>query len=304
MAMNGLTGFQLSKLYTFEVAARHQSFALAAEELCLTPSAVSHQINQLEKELQFPLFLRLHRKVELTAEGQRLFIALQSSLEHLNHELNAIQNQALAGSLTIYARPSITQCWLIPKLQDFIQQYPLIELSILTGNDTVNFQRTGIDLALYFDQQPSAHLHYRYLMDEQIIPVCSPVYAEKMNLIGQVQHLNSCTLLHDSQAWSNGTGTEEWQIWAKHFGIELETSKGMQFDRSDLAILAAKQHLGIAMGRKRLVQPELEQGLLMTPFPEMRMACEQHYYVVLPLGRLLPKVEVFVTWLKAQTRPS
>ncbi|MGY5392149.1 DNA-binding transcriptional regulator DsdC [Acinetobacter sp. NigerLNRRAM0016] len=300
MAKSSLTGFQLSKLYTFEVAARHQSFALAADELCLTPSAVSHQINQLEKELQLQLFLRLHRKVELTSEGQRLFIALQSSLEHLNHELNAIQNQALAGSLTIYARPSITQCWLIPRLQDFMQQYPLIELSILTGNDTVNFQRTGIDLALYFDHQPAANLNNQYLMDEQIIPVCSPAYAKKMNLIGHVPQLQDCTLLHDSQAWNNGTGTEEWQSWAHHFGVDLDTSKGMQFDRSDLAVLAAKQHLGICMGRKRLVQSELERGELITPFPEMLMACEQHYYLASAQGRLLPKVEVFVTWLKAQ----
>lgn len=295
-----LTGFQLAKLYSFEVAARHQSFALAAEELCLTPSAVSHQISQLEKELNFPLFLRLHRKVELTHEGQRLFIAMQSSLDQLNNELHAIQNQALAGSLTIYARPSITQCWLIPKLQDFIQKYPLIELSILTGNDTVNLQRTGIDLALYFDHQPAVNLNYQYLMDEQIVPVCSPEYAKKMNLIGHIQHLQDCTLLHDSQAWSNGTGTEEWQSWANHFAIELETAKGMQFDRSDLAILAAKHHLGICMGRKRLVQQDLERGELIMPFPEMRMACQQHYYLASPQDRCLPKVDAFVSWLKAQ----
>ena len=181
-----------------------------------------------------------------------------------------------------------------------MQQYPLIELSILTGNDTVNFQRTGIDLALYFDHQPAANLNYQYLMDEQIIPVCSPAYAKKMSLIGQIQQLQACTLLHDSQAWNNGTGTEEWQSWAQHFGVELETSKGMQFDRSDLAVLAAKQHLGICMGRKRLVQQELERGELITPFPEMLMACEQHYYLASHPDQQLPKVETFIQWLKKQ----
>lgn len=201
-----LTGFQLSKLYTFEVAARHESFALAAEELFLTPSAVSHQINVLEKELNIKLFLRLHRKVQLTPEGNRVFWALQSSLDHLNTEIKAIQNQALAGSLTIYARPSIAQCWLVPKLSDFIQRYPFIQLSILTGNENVNFQRTGVDLALYFDNQPSFQLNYQYLMDEYIIPVCSPEYAEKFNLMNTVENLKHCTLLHDCQAWSNGMG--------------------------------------------------------------------------------------------------
>lgn len=300
MSYNNLTGFQLSKLYTFEVAARHESFAMAAAELCLTPSAVSHQINQLEKELNIQLFERLHRKVVLSHAGHRLLAALQLSFDHLNTEIKAIQNQALAGSLTIYARPSITQCWLIPKLQDFIQQYPLIELSILTGNERVNFQRTGIDLALYFDHQPSRHVDYDYLMDEQIIPVCSPQYAEKMNLIGQLQQLQHCTLLHDNQAWNNGTGTEEWQSWATHFAVELDTSKGIQFDRSDLALHAAKHHLGICMGRKRLVQQDLESGALIMPFSEMSLACEQHYYTISGKNPRLPKVDAFIRWLKTR----
>lgn len=264
-----LTGFQLSKLYTFEIAARHESFALAAEELFLTPSAVSHQINLLEKELDIKLFIRLHRKVELTTEGKRVFWALQSSLDHLNTEIKAIQNQALAGSLTIYARPSIAQCWLVPKLSNFIQRYPFIQLSILTGNENVNFQRTGIDLALYFDNQPSFQLNYQYLMDEHIIPVCSPEYAAQFNLMGAVGNLENCTLLHDCQAWSNGTGTDEWNSWATHFNIDLNTSLGISFDRSDLALIAAKNNLGITMGRKRLVQKDIENGELVIPFQEI-----------------------------------
>lgn len=293
-----LTGFQLSKLYTFEVAARHESFALAAEELFLTPSAVSHQINLLEKELDIKLFLRLHRKVELTNEGKRVFWALQSSLDHLNTEIKAIQNQALAGSLTIYARPSIAQCWMVPKLSDFIQRYPFIQLSILTGNENINFQRTGIDLALYFDNQPSFQLNYQYLMDEHIIPVCSPEYAAKFNLIENVESLRHCTLLHDCQAWSNGTGTDEWTSWATFFSINIDTSLGISFDRSDLALIAAKNNLGITMGRKRLVQKDIENGALVMPFQEMYLRCDQHYYVASQKDLKWPKNEAFIEWLQ------
>ena len=293
-----LTGFQLSKLYTFEVAARHESFALAAEELFLTPSAVSHQINLLEKELDIKLFLRLHRKVELTSEGKRVFWALQSSLDHLNTEIKAIQNQALAGSLTIYARPSIAQCWLVPKLSDFIQRYPFIQLSILTGNENINFQRAGIDLAIYFDNQPSFQLDYQYLMDEHIIPVCSPEYAAKFNLMGNLDNLILCTLLHDCQAWSNGTGTDEWNSWAIHFNGNIDSSVGMSFDRSDLALIAAKNRLGITMGRKRLVQKDIETGELVMPFPEMYLRCDQHYYVASLRDRKWPKIDAFIDWLK------
>ncbi|MEG0341509.1 MAG: DNA-binding transcriptional regulator DsdC [Acinetobacter sp.] len=299
-----LTGFQLSKLYTFEVAARHESFALAAEELFLTPSAVSHQINVLEKELNIKLFLRLHRKVQLTPEGNRVFWALQSSLDHLNTEIKAIQNQALAGSLTIYARPSIAQCWLVPKLSDFIQRYPFIQLSILTGNENVNFQRTGVDLALYFDNQPSFQLNYQYLMDEYIIPVCSPEYAEKFNLMNAVENLKHCTLLHDCQAWSNGTGTDEWNSWAAHFNVDLDTSLGISFDRSDLALIAAKNNLGITMGRKRLVQKDIENGELVMPFQEMYLRCDQHYYIASLKDRQWPKIDAFIEWLTVQSKDS
>ena len=294
-----LTGFQLSKLITFEVAARHESFALAAEELFLTPSAVSHQINLLEKELNIKLFLRLHRKVELTNEGKRVFLALQFSLDYLNTEIKAIQNQALAGSLTIYARPSIAQCWLVPKLSSFTECYPFIQLSILTGNENVNFQRTGIDLAIYFDNQPSFQLDYQYLMDEHIIPVCSPEYAAKFNLMGNLDNLVLCTLLHDCQAWSNGTGTDEWNSWAIHFNVNIDSSVGMSFDRSDLALIAAKNHLGITMGRKRLVEKEIERGELVMPFPEMYLRCDQHYYVASLKDRKWPKIDAFIDWLKA-----
>ena len=98
-----LNGWQLSKMYTFEVAARHESFALAAEELSLSPSAVSHRINLLEEELGIALFVRSHRKVELTQEGKRVYWTLKSSLDTLNQEILDIKNQALSGTLTVYS---------------------------------------------------------------------------------------------------------------------------------------------------------------------------------------------------------
>ncbi|MCY3160222.1 LysR family transcriptional regulator, partial [Acinetobacter baumannii] len=119
-----LRGWHLSRLSPPEVAARHESFALAADELALTPSAVSHRINQLEEELGIQLFVRSHRKVELTREGKRVCWALKASLDGLNQEILDIKNQELSGSLTVYSRPSIAQCWLVPALGDFSRRYP------------------------------------------------------------------------------------------------------------------------------------------------------------------------------------
>ncbi|WP_336706601.1 MULTISPECIES: DNA-binding transcriptional regulator DsdC [unclassified Cedecea] len=293
-----LNGWQLSKLYTFEVAARHQSFALAADELSLSPSAVSHRINQLEEELGIQLFVRSHRKVELTHEGKRVFWALKSSLDTLNQEILDIKNQELSGVLTVYSRPSIAQCWLVPALGDFTQRYPAISLTILTGNDNLNLQRAGIDLALYFDDAPSSQLSHHFLMDEAILPVCSPEYARRFELHSRPAQLRHCTLLHDRQAWSNDSGTDEWYSWAQQFGIELPASTGIGFDRSDLAVIAAMNHVGVAMGRKRLVQKRLERGELIAPFGEKTLKCHQHYYISTLTGRQWPKIDAFISWLK------
>ncbi|RMX06459.1 DNA-binding transcriptional regulator DsdC [Corticibacter populi] len=294
-----LNGWQLSKLHTFEVAARHESFAKAADELSLTPSAVSHSINQIEAQLGIQLFVRSHRKVELTAEGKRLFWALQSSLQSLSQEILDIKNQALSGNLTVYSRPSIAQAWIVPSLADFSRRFPAINLSLLTGNDYVNFHRASIDLAVYFDATPSPQLHHQHLMDETIIPVCSPGYARQFDLEGKPGRLARCTLLHDQQAWSYDSGTDEWHGWAQHFGVSLDVSTGLGFDRSDLAVLAATSHAGVAMGRRRLVRRLLDSRQLITPFPDMELKCEQHYYVCTLSDRQWPKIEAFTRWLQA-----
>lgn len=293
-----LNGWQLSKMHTFEAAARYESFALAAAELSLTPSAVSHRISLLEDELGIQLFTRSHRKVELTQEGKRVYWTLKSSLDALNQEVLDIKNQALSGTLTVYSRPSIAQCWLVPMLGDFIQRYPSISLNVLTGNEDVNMQRTGVDLALYFDDSPPKQLGYHYLMDEAILPVCSPEYAREHALAQNPDNLHRCTLLHDRQAWSHDSATDEWSSWATHFGVNMPPSSGIGFDRADLAIIAATHHAGVAMGRKRLVQKHLARGELIAPFGEKTLKCHQHYYVSTLSGRQWPKIDAFIGWLK------
>ncbi|MDU4364454.1 MAG: DNA-binding transcriptional regulator DsdC [Klebsiella oxytoca] len=242
------------------------------------------------------------QKVELTHEGKRVYWALKSSLDSLNQEILDIKNQELSGTLTVYSRPSIAQCWLVPALGDFTRRYPSISLTVLTGNDNVNMQRAGIDLAIYFDDAPSSQLSHHFLMDEAIVPVCTANYARQHQLPQNPGNLRHCTLLHDRQAWSNDSGTDEWFSWAQTFGIELPQSSGIGFDRSDLAVIAAMNHVGVAMGRKRLVQKRLESGELIAPFGEMTLKCHQHYYVTTLPGRQWPKIDAFIHWLQSQAQ--
>lgn len=293
-----INSFQLSKLHTFEVAARHSSFSLAAEELSMTPSAISHRINKLEEELGIPLFVRSHRKITLTEEGERIYIALNKTLNELNQEVMDVKSGDVSGKLTIYSRPSFAQCWLVPRLYAFKKQYPSIELNILTGNENINFQGYGIDAAIYFDEQIPQKLWYKELMEESIIPVCTQEYADQLNLIGQPENLKYTTLLHDNQAWDYNSHHGEWALWADANGIpDIDEIPSISFDRSDLAVTAAMNNAGIAMGRLSLVKKRLATGELITPFVGTQLQCAQKYYVVRADHNPSQKLALFLSWL-------
>jgi len=296
---NLLSSVQLSKMHTFEVAARHCSFSLAAKELSITPSAISHRINALENELDIKLFKRSHRKIELTNEGERIYIAIQSSLSSLNQEICEVKNNEVSGELTIYSRPSFARCWLVPRIAGFQNKYPAISLNILTGNETINFHGHGIDVAIYFDDKQMNKLFTQDLMKETIVPVCSQEYAEQHDLIGNINNLKKCTLLHDSQAWGYDSNMDEWEHWANHFDIgALNSTASISFDRSDLAMSAAMNCAGVAIGRESLAKKHIEKGDLIKPFPDKKLLCPQRYYVATLPNIKNPKVDKFIEWLK------
>lgn len=296
-----LNSFQLSKMHTFEVAARHCSFSLAAEELSMTPSAISHRINALEDELGILLFKRSHRKIALTSSGERVYIAIKSSLNNLNQEIFDVKNNEISGELTVYSRPSFAQLWLIPKITNFQKQYPSISLKILTGNENVNFHGYGIDVAIYFDDKQRSKLNCQELMSESIVPVCSPSYAKQFDLVDNINNLSQCTLLHDNQAWGYSSNTEEWSLWKNSFNMtSLNTPINIGFDRSDLAITAAINDAGIAMGRESIIKKLIDKGELINPFSDKRVHCSQRYYVATLPNKNNPKIDIFINWLKSE----
>ena len=173
-------------------------------------------------------------------------------------------------------------------------------MNILTGNGVVNFNRHSIDLAIYYDDLQHEDLDVYHIMNETIVPVCSPLYAEQYQLNQCVENLKHCLILHDNQAWRYDSNLDEWQSWGKHYNLDIdfEDLPKMLFDRFDLAIIAAVNHSGIAMGRKNIVNKYLAAGELIMPFHNMTLACKQHYYVVSANKQRNPKVRAFVRWLK------
>lgn len=296
-----LSSHQLSRLHTFEAAARHSSFALAAQELSLTPSAISHRINALETELGFKLFERFHRRIELTLDGERIYWALRKNLDDINQEIIDIKNQEISGELTVYSRPSIAQCWLVPRIADFAYQYPSIQLNLLTGNDDVNFRGYGIDIAIYYDDILRSNLHCEDLMSESMVPVCSPKYAKQQDLMNNPHQLKNCTLLHDRQAWSNNSDYDEWKAWSEYYNLPLfPHRRNLCFDRSDLATVAAINHAGVAMGRKQLVKKRIVSKELIMPFGDIPLQCQQRYYFSMLNDKRNPKADIFILWLRKQ----
>ncbi|CAI8841470.1 DNA-binding transcriptional regulator DsdC [Pseudomonas donghuensis] len=294
-----LNGAQFANLHTFLAVARHLSFSQAAQELCLTASAVSHRIARLEQALALRLFERLTRRIRLTAEGERLYQVLQGFEAQLQEALQPLTTQ-VSGALSLYVRPSVAQHWLVPRLADFQQRYPQLSLDIRTGNDPVDFRTRPVDLALLYGHGEFPGLVSRLLMDEQIAPVCSPQYAERHGLIGHPERLAQCTLLHDALAWEHAAFDAEWQRWAREQNLQqLLPASHLTFDRSDLCSAAARHHAGVAMGRQRLVQPLLDQGALILPLGGFSQAAGQGYYLVHPPREpLAQRVRVMVEWLR------
>jgi LysR family D-serine deaminase transcriptional activator len=297
-----LNSSQFANLYTFLVAARHLSFSRAADELCLTASAVSHRIGRLEVALSMKLFERLTRQVRLTPDGARIFDILQSAMTELSEALQQSAQAEIAGSIVIYSRPSIAQCWLVPRLADFAQQYPSVSVNLRVGNDNVDFRTRTIDLALYYANGDFPGLSSRKLLTERMAPVCSPEYAQKFDLLDKPENLRLCTLLHDSLAWDNAAYDAEWRLWASRYGMtDLLPARSLTFDRSDLGITAAAHHAGIAIGREQLVREQLDSGKLILPFGGFERSGNYDYYIVHPpLDPMPRRLHAFIEWLQAR----
>lgn len=291
----------LSSLYCFACASKHASFTLAAEELHITQSAVSHRIRKLEEELGFKLFQRFTRKLVLTEEGVRLSAVLKSALSDIDTEIRNIRNQELDGSLNITAPPTFLGCWLLPRLALFRKKYPGIQINIQTRLDLVDFRTEAIDVAIYYGDGIYPGLSVTPLMQEILVPVCTKEYADEHDLWNNPQGVKDCLLLHDGTAWPKAQYFSEWEEWAIEAGVpDLNFEYSYTFDRSDLAVNAACCGTGLAIGRLRLVQRKLDSGDLIIPI-DITCCSKQRYYLATSKdNKHSSRIAAFKEWLMVQ----
>lgn len=290
---------KLSLLSTFEVAARFLSFKLAADELHLTPSAVSHRIQQLEKLLGFRLFMRMTRKLALTAEGARLLLTLTKSLRRIDDEIDDILYNDLRGTFTLGLAPIFAQLWLMPRLSDFQQRWPSLNVMQRVRAGTVDFNEEQIDLAIYYGATHYPDLYREPLFEEQLLPVCTPAYAAQLNLHEQPERLAEACFLHASESTDVQNLFSEWRIWSEASGTQLPIeTRYYGFNNYLLALQAALNGMGVLMGRHALLGPMLASGQLVSPCGSIVPAGRQYELFYPKENAQRPRLRAFTDWLK------
>src|SRR6201987_4771692 len=168
----------LSSLRAFEAAARHMSFSKAADELHVTPAAISHQIHALEEDLGVRLFHRGNRAIELTASARVLLPGLSDAFAGIQTAVRRLRQHNDTGTLTITASPSIAAKWLVLRLHRFQAQWPEIDVRISTSDDLVDLTRGDFDLAIRYGAGRYPGLAVELLMQNEVFPACSPQLLE------------------------------------------------------------------------------------------------------------------------------
>ncbi|MDR2637419.1 MAG: LysR family transcriptional regulator [Zoogloeaceae bacterium] len=291
----------LPALPVFLAVARNLSFTRAAADLCITQGAVSHQIRHLENHLGFRLFHRLTRKILLTEAGERMFHILRGPLWDLDNEIRNIKQLNQIGTLVIQSQPSIAFAWLVPRLRNFQKLCPDIEIHMHCSNTPLDFKSKLVDVAISYGEDTASDLQRLPLMQDTLIPVCSPAYADEHGLnSGDARNLAHCTLLHDNTPWPNARFYSEWHLWAETAGVMgIDVRSGFSFDYSSLAFIAAAHGQGVAMGRKILVQDALADGSLITPI-RREVPGQKYYAVCRREDSRNHSIQMFLQWMEAE----
>ena len=287
----------LNALRTFEAAARHVSFIHAADELAVTPGAVSRQVKALEQWLGAPLFRRAHKQVSLTPLGRSYLEAVSEPLEALALATDRATRRESSRPLAIYCYPTFALRWLVPRWGRFYDAHPEIDVQLTTSLQPVDFSRDDYDAAIRVgeDLEGQPGMTARKLVDVELIPVCSPAVAAEL---AGAADLANATLLH------NAPRPDDWRRWLTFAGIDdVDAGAGPRFDSLNLSIQAAIGGVGVAIGIRTLVEEELASGRLVQPFGPSRLS-SRPFYLTYPSHRARDKrLAVFAEWLDGEAHP-
>jgi LysR family glycine cleavage system transcriptional activator len=285
----------LSSLRFFEAAGRLRSFKLAAAELNVTPSAVSHGIVGLEEALGVELFVREPRGLSLTAEGADYLGYVAEAFSLLAIGTQRLPSQR-GGAIAVSCAPTFASRWLLPRLAEFRRRWPQANVAVDTSRRQVGFPTDGFDFAIRMSRVPAAGTTWTRLFGEELLPVCSPAYRKTvLDAEGRVD-LRRAALIHVEPA------SEDWQAWLAAARIDgIDATAGLRFDTIELAFAAAARGLGVAIGRRPLIDPELASGTLVAA-SEKTLTAETAYWLVSSDGVDKRRdLSAFRDWLLAES---
>ena len=280
----------LNALRAFESAARHESFAKAAAELSVTPSAVSHRIRNLEEALGATLFHRDVRSVRLTAAGRDLLPDASAAFERLSGAVARLRERDRTPTLRVSAAPAFASGWLIPRLARLRGACPGLELRLDASMAIVDLPSPDIDAAIRYTADPAgAGLRTHRLFDDEMIAVCSPVAARGLR---SPADLAGATLLHTS------TGCGDWVSWLAAAGASgVDAGSGPELATDTLALEAATHGLGVALAHRRIAGTRLAEGTLVAPFGTVPLVRHAYHLVYADGLEGRPEIAAFRRWL-------
>jgi LysR family transcriptional regulator, glycine cleavage system transcriptional activator len=284
----------LNALKTFEAAARHASFTQAAEELCVTQGAVSHQVKALEAELGLKLFNREHQRLVITEAGRTYLEVVRDALDRIAAGTERLLQRQSAGALTVSTSPNFASKWLVHRLARFATAHPGIDLRISASLHHVDFAREDVDLAIRHGDGQANGLHVTRLCTEELVVVCSPKLLAGRNALRKPADLARHTLLHINDR-------KDWVRWLEAADAKnVDVSRGPILNQASMAIDAAVDAQGVALARSALAARDLIDGRLVRPFA-LALPVPYAYWIVCPKATAnLPKIVTFRDWLLAE----
>ncbi|MGO2880272.1 MAG: LysR family transcriptional regulator, partial [Halomonas sp.] len=248
----------LKALRAFEASARHLSFTRAAAELCVTQAAVSHHVKLLESQLKVALFTRLPRGLMLTQEGEMLLPVLKASFDQITHTLDQLGEQNYREVLNVGAVGTFAVGWLLPRLADFQERYPFIDLRLSTHNNRTDMAAEGFDFAIRFGTGAWHGIAAQPLLPASLSVMCTPDIATRLKTPADVV----------GETWLRSYRTDEWTQWLLAAGLSSSVSvpRSIVFDSSIAMIEAAQQGVGIALAPPSMFSRQLTSGALVQPF--------------------------------------
>ncbi|MFQ6022937.1 MAG: transcriptional regulator GcvA [Acidiferrobacterales bacterium] len=294
----------LNALRAFESAGRHLSFTKAADELHVTPAAIGHQVKSLEMDLGVRLFQRLNRALILTEAGHAMLPGLEEVFYRLTEVVEQFRRRDADRPLTVSVSPSLAAKWLLPRLERFRELHPEIDVRIDATNRLVDLVRDPVDIGLRYGPGEYPGLHVDRLMDEEVFPVCSPRLLEGTHPLCTPEDLRWHTLLHADYPPQNDYWPD-WTMWLYSAGVtDVDANRGLRFNRTALALQAAVEGQGVALGSRVLAGHDLEVGRLVKPF-EMTSPVAFAYYMVCPEARAHEScIAAFREWIIAEAKAS